>query len=152
SPARRWRRENESVPMLTHTSEVAFMRTCELPSMVLLAMKLARCVCRWLSDATDDAARADECGLGFEPRDVGSDYSTLMIVMTGVMLNRPLPISRTERSPSKSMRIFVAPPSGIVNSRLSFTSPEGISTLPMRPAGGVMFAAHAGSATGVAAL
>ena len=74
------------------------------------------------------------------------------MLMTGDMLKRPLPSAFTERSPSKSMRIFVAPPSGIVNCRLSFTSPDGISTLPMRPAGGVMVAAHAGSVDGVGEL
>src|SRR6185436_735548 len=42
SPALRSRWENEGVPMLTHTSEVAFMRMCGPSSMVLLAMKLAR--------------------------------------------------------------------------------------------------------------
>ena len=34
-------------------------------------------------------------------------YSTLMMLMTGDMLKRPLPSAFTERSPSKSRRIFV---------------------------------------------
>ena len=57
--------------------------------------------------------------------------------MTGVILYRPssgivrssiLPISLTERSPSKSSSIVVVPPGASENGRFSLTSPDGIST------------------------
>jgi hypothetical protein len=46
----------------------------------------------WLRGATDDVLELMNAGSGSSPRDVGSDYSTLMMVMTGVETRTSSPL------------------------------------------------------------
>ncbi len=67
---------------------------------------------------------------GSKPR---NNYCTLTTVMTGVIMYRPFPVSRIERSPSKSSSMVVAPLADTSNWRFSLTSPDGISSGALRP-------------------
>lgn len=70
-------------------------------------------------------------------------YDTLTTVITGVIEYAPFPCWRTDRSPLKSSRMVVAPVVGTVNGCTSFTSPDGIVTEALAPAGAAMVASHA---------
>jgi hypothetical protein len=73
-------------------------------------------------------------------------YWTLTTVITGCIMNLPLPVSLMDWSPSKSSVMVMALAVLTSNSRFSFTSPDGISMGALRPAGVAMLAAQAGPA------